>query len=172
MDKECSICTEPFTKVKRKPVECPRCNKHSCVECLKQYIINNPLNEPHCMFCHQGFTFDFLTAELTKTFIHKDLRGIREEQLLTRELALMPSTQEAAEQKHKTEKIEANIKEIVKQKRDIYRQVSELRYKADELDRKVRYMRHKIRLVNDPRYYYYEEEELVRVLRRRVRRRY
>lgn len=94
---ECPICAEKFTSTLRKKINCPRCNIDVCLKCFKTYLLDNVINEPHCMSCKQGFNRYFLQTNLSKTFIDKDYAKHREEFLWNLEESFIPSAQIKAE---------------------------------------------------------------------------
>jgi len=94
---ECPICVEKFTSTLRKKISCPKCNMDICLKCFKTYLLDNILNEPHCMNCKQGFNRYFLQSNLTKTFIDKDYAKHREEILWNQEESFIPASQIKAE---------------------------------------------------------------------------
>ena len=50
---ECSICCQPFTSSRRKPIKCqnPECEDICCLECFETGLLTNESPIPRCMFC-------------------------------------------------------------------------------------------------------------------------
>lgn len=115
MNSSCDICCEAFN-TKRKCIECPFCNKGSCLDCVKNYITRDVRN-PTCMFCAHEWSDDFVDSIVDTKFKNTKLKSHRELILFDREKALMPQTQ------HKVEEI------IAQKKYDTERQII-----SDELE--------------------------------------
>jgi hypothetical protein len=102
---ECSICFDPFNKVSRKQVTCPYCSIHLCRSCVTTYVKDEAAS-PRCVNpeCRVGWSEDFLSDNLTKTFLLSEFKACREKVLLDLERARLPETQEdAARHKQATE---------------------------------------------------------------------
>jgi hypothetical protein len=96
---ECSICCETFNKSTRKKIECKTCedkNIIACQSCAKRYILDQP-TDASCMVCKVEWDIEFLSDSFTKVFVAKELKNHRENFLLEKQLALLPSTQEFAQ---------------------------------------------------------------------------
>jgi hypothetical protein len=93
---ECLVCAETFTAVARKKINCPKCNKDTCIKCVQRYLLSS-LSDPHCLHCKHGFNRLFLQTNLTKTFIDKDYAKHRGEILWKREESYIPNAQVKAE---------------------------------------------------------------------------
>ena len=97
---DCSICCEKFNKSNRCKINCKTCEDDqviACQSCAKRYILDQP-TDPSCMICKVEWDTEFLTDNFTKTFISKELKFHRENYLLDKQIALLPETQEYAEQ--------------------------------------------------------------------------
>lgn len=131
---DCPICAENYTSVKRKYIVCPndRCNFSCCSACLRTYLLDNPL-QFHCMSCRSGFTYDFLTKYLPKSYFTKEWAPKQEEALYEREKALLPSTQALVESKMRAKQVEINIKELNNYKKTLREQIRETNKKIAEL---------------------------------------
>jgi len=114
----CLICTEKYTKSIRKKVICPNrdCRSEVCVTCFKTYM-KSTLNDPHCMQCKFGWTYEFLGNFLTKTYLSGEYKKNREKILIDREMNLLPQSQEAAERIIKQRVIDEKINVIFCEKR-------------------------------------------------------
>lgn len=102
---ECAICFDGFNKVARKQVTCPYCSLSFCRSCVTAYV-KEECAQPRCANpdCRVGWSEDFLSDNLTKTFLLSEFKGCREKVLLDLERARLPETQEdAARYKQSTE---------------------------------------------------------------------
>jgi hypothetical protein len=96
---ECSICYEKFNKVKHKCIKCPYCPETEagfCRACVQTYLLQDSSKDPRCPSCHSGWSEDFLSTELTATFLLKNYKEHRENVLLDMERARLPEAQEDA----------------------------------------------------------------------------
>ena len=140
---DCSICCEPFNKSNRRKIECKTCDSDeviSCQSCAKRYILDQP-TDPSCMVCKVEWDKEFLTNNFTKTFVNKELKNHRENYLLEKQIAMLPETQEYAEQlklinglekqreiiSNKKRKLENELKKLNSEIRTINITVSEIR---------------------------------------------
>lgn len=97
---DCSICCEPFNKSNRSKINCKTCKSEDvkvCKTCAKKYILDQP-TDPSCMVCKVEWDIEFMSDNFTKTFITKELKNHRENYLLDKQIALLPDTQDYAEQ--------------------------------------------------------------------------
>jgi hypothetical protein len=88
---KCFICTESFTKNKRKQITCFKCDFVACLECVKHYLLTIN-HEPTCMSCNQVWGIDFIHNNLPSTFLKKDYYAKRIEYFYEIEKALFPQT--------------------------------------------------------------------------------
>ena len=96
---DCSICCEKFNKSTHARIECKSCDDESiisCRKCCKKYLTDNSIN-PKCMICKVEWDYEFLNESFTKIFINKELKEIKENVLLEKEIAKLPETQEYAQ---------------------------------------------------------------------------
>ena len=117
---ECSICIEPFTKSTRKKVTCnnQECRCEVCVSCIKTYM-KSTINDPHCMKCKFGWTYEFLGSFLTKTYLCGEYKKNRESVLVDREINLLPQSQEAAERQNKDNALCEESQKLRKQRKQM-----------------------------------------------------
>lgn len=96
----CSICCEKLNRSYRSRIKCKTCVTNEtivCQTCAKRYILEQP-NDACCMVCKVEWDREFLAENFTKTFITKELKLHRENYLMEKQIAMMPATQELAEQ--------------------------------------------------------------------------
>ena len=105
---ECGICTEPFNKVANTKIQCPYCNDSACRRCIQTYITSTT-SDPHCMHCKKLWEREFIDDNLTISYRTNEYKKYRENVLLDREIALMPSTQYRAEQVKEADKLEREL---------------------------------------------------------------
>ena len=111
---DCSICCEKFNKSTHFKIECKTCendNVIACRTCCKKYLIDNSIN-PKCMICKVEWDKEFLFDNFTKIFINKELKEIKENVLLEKEISKLPDTQEFAERMKLIRGLELQKKEL------------------------------------------------------------
>lgn len=104
------MCCEKLNKVNHKRVDCPFCDLTSCRSCSQRYILSS-FEDPHCMGCKTTWNREFIDSFCTGIFRNRDLKNHRENVLLEREKALMPSTQPEVERILKMKKMHRIIRE-------------------------------------------------------------
>ena len=87
----CSVCTEPFTTVLRKPIICPSCQYKSCRTCIERYF-STSMFDFQCMNCHRLFDDEFVKSNLTQAGV-KRMQRHREDILFERQKTMCPQTQ-------------------------------------------------------------------------------
>lgn len=111
---DCSICCEKYTSHLRKAVSCPYCEHTSCTVCLKKYLTEGNL-DAHCMGCRRAWNDEFLDLNFTRAFRIGPYKKHREDILMEREIAVLPTRQPRVEAKLKVRETEAKIYEVNKQ---------------------------------------------------------
>jgi len=91
---QCSVCIENFTKIQRRPIDCPGCDFSVCKECVQKFILSTP-NEPQCMNCKAAWTFGFVCKNTSHAFVNGPFKDHRKQTMWERELSQMPQTQAA-----------------------------------------------------------------------------
>lgn len=135
MASECTICIEKFNKSTRAPVTCAECDTTCCRTCLQRYLLESTEPEPHCPNCRRSWNREFIMANFTTKFLHKDLRVRREQILWDRESTLLPATQEdaarylAAPEQRKA--VEVRIIEVLKLTRMLPEVLEHTRYATE-----------------------------------------
>ena len=115
---DCSVCCEKYTVQLRKPVTCPYCDYKACTICLKKYLTSGTL-DAHCMGCRRSWNDEFLDINFTRAFRTGPYKKHREEILVERELAILPTRQPRVEAKIKVRAIENELRDINKQLHEI-----------------------------------------------------
>lgn len=108
-EKECPICYENFGKRLNKAVQCPKCFKSVCKQCLRQYIITENIN-PQCPQCTCEFTRTFLIKNLDKSFVFGKLQAKRKKILVDMEKAKLPDVMPIVESYKKKLTLQKEIK--------------------------------------------------------------
>ena len=137
LNMDCSICCEKFNKSTHFKIECKTCEDTSittCRACCKKYLIDNSIS-PKCMICKVEWDKEFLFDNFTKVFINKELKEIKENVLLEKEISKLADTQEYAE------KIKI-VRGLEKQKVELHNK--EMKYKE-----KIRKIADKIKDINN-----------------------
>lgn len=94
---ECVVCCQPTVdpelRSRRSRRTCPYsdCNFQCCVECLQRYILSVN-DDARCMQCHKPFSAEVMQLAFGSSFLEGAYREHREQILLAREQALMPTT--------------------------------------------------------------------------------
>jgi len=106
----CDICCETYNKSSRKKVQCPFCEKQSCMQCTKRYI-SSTVRDPHCMHCKVGWNTGFIRTTFPGTWLNKDFKELREKILFDTEIAKIPDTQKFCDlsKRRETLKIEKEV---------------------------------------------------------------
>ena len=131
----CNICTEQFNKVANTKITCPYCSEVACRRCIQTYITGST-NDPHCMHCKKLWEREFLDDNLTMTYRLNEYKKHRENVLLDREVALLPSTQYRAEQMREAEKLEADLlPPFTAQLQELYKKQHDLQAEIDTVNR-------------------------------------
>ena len=126
-DKYCQICAEPFTDIKRKETNCPKCEFPSCIQCLKTQILNN--NDPMCMNpdCRVVFPNSYLYKILPISFMKGNYRKHRADVIFEQELSLMKSTMPYVEAKMKAKDAAITLENKIKEQKELNQEISRLK---------------------------------------------
>ncbi len=132
--KECQICYETFTEVKRKPFECPGCHERCCVTCLRTTLLSRN-EDTKCPFygCNVAYTHQFLSEYLPKIFFTKEWRDHRRTILLDREKSKLVDYQTTAAEVVEQRKVQGKIKILQTEKKRLREMLAELDDQIDEL---------------------------------------
>ena len=70
---ECSICCQPFTSSRRKPIKCqhPGCEDICCLECFETGLLTNDSTVPRCMFCDNSIQLSHIRDHCSLSFCNK-----------------------------------------------------------------------------------------------------
>lgn len=129
---ECTICTEKYNKILRKPVDCPYCRFTGCLSCCQRYILS-VVQDPHCMNCKKVWSREFLDDRFPKQFINTELKLHREAILFEREKNLLPQTQENIKILNEQKQIDTQIDTLQSQIDALQLQISDLEFKKSSL---------------------------------------
>lgn len=111
---ECPICIETYTKVLRRPIECPSCHHHSCKQCTQRYLTETA-EDAHCMNCKARWGRRFLLTTFDKTWIDGDYRKHRAELLWRREESFLPATMPRVENIVKGRRMQREVLDPIKE---------------------------------------------------------
>lgn len=136
---ECSVCCEPINRSGRRPVLCPHCTFLVCVKCVERYLLESP-NVPDCMNCHIGFSVEFITSSLTKTFYNSIYRRKQAEDLISREKSLLAATQPIVERRRE---LRQELKDLNQTIGNNERIIGELRQSLDSLYFEQKFLRNR-----------------------------
>jgi hypothetical protein len=129
---DCSICCEKYTSQLRKAVSCPYCEHTSCTVCLKKYLTEGTL-DAHCMGCRRAWNDEFLDLNFTRAFRIGPYKKHREDILMEREIAILPTRQPRVEAKLKARETQEKIHEVNKQLAAIERERSKILHSSHRL---------------------------------------
>jgi hypothetical protein len=132
---DCPVCYDSFTAHKRKQVKCPYCDLGACVVCTKRYLTESLL-DAHCMGCRRAWNDEFLDINFTKSFRTGVWKKHREDVLMDREMAILPTRQARVESTILNRKVAKEMSEVSKEIRSLEIQRSTLFHKLQQLDRK------------------------------------
>ncbi len=141
---DCSICCETFNKSNHRRIDCKTCESKEtqvCQSCAKRYILDLP-TDPSCMVCKIEWDTEFLCDNFTKTFINKELKVHRENYLLEKQIALLPETQDYAENIKLCDKLEKQKEELMKEKRALELKLRNLNTNIRDVESTIRQIRY------------------------------
>ena len=141
---DCSICCEPFNKSNRCKINCKTCDSDhvtACQSCAKRYILDQP-TDPSCMVCKVEWDTEFLSNNFTKVFVNKELKNHRENYLLEKQLAMLPETQDYAEQLKLIEGLEKQKEIVLIKKRKFEKELRKLNSDIRKIDVTISEIRH------------------------------
>jgi hypothetical protein len=112
---ECTVCCTEFNKSNYKKFTCPieSCSYNACVTCVKTYLLNNPLSEPHCMACKKPYNMLYLFKHLTKTWYETKYEPYKINIKLDIELAKLPEAMEEAEKRTQAKQLDKKMEELI-----------------------------------------------------------
>lgn len=103
----CDICCDEYTKMYRKPIECPHCDFAACMKCHQTYLATNL--SPECMSCHAEWNREFLDTTFPAAWMNGEYRKHREHVLYDRERARLPDSQHLAQNYRTVERLQAQL---------------------------------------------------------------
>lgn len=121
--KECPVCCEAMTP--HKTLSCPLCEYSACVTCHQKYVTSSA-DDPHCMNCRRRWSRDVMSQLFTKVFLNKTFKVHRENTLMERELAMMPSTQPHVERELQRRRNRQALDEIIRRRNELRQQLTTL----------------------------------------------
>ncbi len=95
---DCGICLDAFNKKQRKRIQCAYCSGAYCRACVQRYLLDDTATEPRCpnAECRLGWSDDFLSETMTKSWLLNEYKKHREKILIDLERVRLPETQEDA----------------------------------------------------------------------------
>ena len=133
---DCPVCCDKYTVQLRKAVKCPYCDYTSCSVCLKKYLTEGQL-DAHCMGCRRAWNDEFLDLNFTRAFRIGPYKKHREDVLMEREIAILPTRQPRVEAKLKVREVEGEIKEVNKRLQDLDAQRSKVLRESHRLSARI-----------------------------------
>jgi hypothetical protein len=153
---DCPVCYDAFTAQVRKAVQCPYCEFAACVQCNKRYLSESML-DAHCMGCHRAWNDEFLDLNFTRAFRMGPWKKHREDILIDREMALLPTRQPRVEARHKMNEISSEKQGVKEQLTKVQEEITILLRKRDgiqgvmnRLDRQYTRYDHEFRGLTPP----------------------
>jgi hypothetical protein len=127
---DCPVCYDAFTAQVRKPVKCAYCDFAACVPCNKKYLLESMM-DAHCMGCRRAWNDEFVDLNFTRAFRIGAWKKHREDVLVDREMALLPTRQHRVEATYKIREVEAEQKVFREEINEFEKQIAELRRQRD-----------------------------------------
>lgn len=112
---ECNICCEKYNKSNRMPIKCTSCDFEACRQCHSTFILDASNTIPNCMSCHKELQREFLVENFTQKFVTQDWKKHREQIILQKERALLPTRQPVAEMVRRKETLKNEWNDISKE---------------------------------------------------------
>lgn len=106
-------------------MECP-CGFVACTACVQRWLLDSS-QEQHCMQCKLVWTRKFMFENLNRKFVKSTYKKHREEQLLEKEISLLPATQLVVERQLRVEILEGELNTYM----------AECRARVNDLQRKI-----------------------------------
>lgn len=133
---DCPICIDKYTVQLRKAVKCQYCDFTACVVCLKRYLVEGLL-DAHCMECKREWNDEFLDLNFTKAFRTGPWKKHREDVLLDREMAILPTRQGRVEATIKLRDIQGEMRKVQEELIALEAQRSKILTKSNRLNLKL-----------------------------------
>lgn len=110
MSEDCPLCADKFNGSKRKRCSCPYCKVDYCRECLGTWL-TTIIDEPKCPNeeCKKSWSREYVDSIMTKVWRENAYRNYRENLLMDRERALLPSTQPRIEAINEAKRLERDV---------------------------------------------------------------
>ena len=133
MTDTCDICVEKYNNSYRLQVTCGYCEYTACRRCCETWLTNE--TTPRCIntTCGKEWTRQFISRNLSKSFVTKKYKSHRENILFDQERALLPATQPIVERMIQSEHINARILEIQTRIGELYVDAGRLRLQQTQL---------------------------------------
>ena len=125
----CPICTDPFTVVTRRALECPSCHYRVCLPRARKCLLISPSVLPGCVSCKGYFNGAFLDSQFSAAWLNGPYRHRRGEKLADQERSLLPHTQVAAT-------AEKERREHEKVRQEVFVEVAALRRQLQDATRR------------------------------------
>lgn len=139
----CTICAEPYNKLRRVKIACMYCAMEACAQCCQTWLLSETV--PRCMNndCNREWTQKFLSEQFTASFLNKQYKPHREQVIFDQERALLPATQILVENLIQAERIgvemdaiQVEIQQLVNHRQELraqqYRIQHPEQYRNDE----------------------------------------
>lgn len=117
----CTICCETFS-ASRKDITCFACNIEACTQCVKKYILSVP-TDAHCMSCKKEWSHQFLSDNMTQSFMNGEYKTHRKDILYDRERAMLPATQPYVGLAKRIDRRKVRIEEVNKKLAELDKQM-------------------------------------------------
>jgi hypothetical protein len=135
LEASCNICLDTI-KGRNKPIQCPKCQQHSCSKCIQTFMLNE-VAEPHCPNCRYGWTRRFLHEHLTRSFLIGPWASHRRSILWERDQAYMPEAQIHVERIKQSRELEKDLKPLVERRAALYTELDTVNDMIVELQHNI-----------------------------------
>ena len=136
---ECNICCEKYNKSNRMPIKCASCDFEACRQCHSTFILDASNTIPNCMSCHKELQREFLVENFTQKFVTQDWKKHREQIILQKERALLPTRQPVAEMVRQKDTLSKEMERISKE-------MIELRHRQTMIQREINNIDYRVRM--------------------------
>jgi len=136
---ECQICCEKYNKSNHMPVKCTSCEFEACRQCHSTFILDAANAIPNCMNCHRELQREFMVENFTQKFVTQDWKKHREQIILQRERALLPTRQPVAEMIRRKDALK-------REGDDLLKQINELRARQYQCQREIGNIEYRVRM--------------------------
>lgn len=121
----CQVCLEAYNKSSQQCITCHFCDYKSCSKCVKRYILQTL--DSHCMNCKREWSREFMTDNLSKSFVNNEYKKHKEKILFEKEKSLLTFTQPFVEREIQIEQLNKELSQKVEELRIVKYEVDRMK---------------------------------------------